>query len=113
MVARRVSIVKLLYNLLHSRTDWRTLINMEKTDTKTIGDLIIARRMELGSPKHPRGLRAVALEIGVSQGTISRVENGGDPDLSTFRKLCDWLGLGADEIAALVKVEKKETETNG
>jgi len=39
-----------------------------------------------------RGIRAVAADVGVSSATLSRVENGGIPDLETFAKICNWLG---------------------
>jgi transcriptional regulator with XRE-family HTH domain len=39
-----------------------------------------------------KGIRAVAIEVGVSPATLSRVENGKIPDLETFSKICRWLG---------------------
>jgi transcriptional regulator with XRE-family HTH domain len=80
------------------------------------GRLLTAKR---GS----RGVRAAALEAGVSTATFSRVENGYMPDLQTFAKLCTWLQrdprefLGmessADEKAerpdAVVHFKKKKT----
>ncbi|HJU08324.1 MAG TPA: helix-turn-helix transcriptional regulator [Rhodanobacteraceae bacterium] len=38
-----------------------------------------------------RGVRAAALEAGVSPATLSRVENGHMPDLATFARLCKWV----------------------
>ena len=38
-----------------------------------------------------KGIRAAAQEVGVSSATLSRVENGGVPDLETFVKICRWL----------------------
>lgn len=44
-----------------------------------------------------RGLRAVAEEIGdVSASTLSRVEQGGVPDLETYLRICRWLGLASE-----------------
>ena len=40
-----------------------------------------------------RGVRGVAKDIGISTATLSRVENGHQPDLSTFEKLCHWLEI--------------------
>ena len=41
-----------------------------------------------------RGLREIAQEIGeVSPATLSRLENGGIPDIETFLRICDWLHL--------------------
>jgi transcriptional regulator with XRE-family HTH domain len=54
----------------------------------TIGDLGPLLAAKRGS----RGLRAAALDAGVSAATLSRVENGKMPDLETFAKLCKWLG---------------------
>ncbi len=37
-------------------------------------------------------LRSLALEIGVSAATLSRIENSNfKPDLVTFKKILDWL----------------------
>ena len=46
-----------------------------------------------------RGLRTVADEIGgVSASTLSRIEQGNVPDLETFMRICQWLGVSADEF---------------
>ena len=45
-----------------------------------------------------RGVRDVAVEIGISPATLSRVEGGKLPDLLTFRKLCAWLKVDPAEI---------------
>jgi transcriptional regulator with XRE-family HTH domain len=46
-----------------------------------------------------RGLRQVAEEIdGVSASTLSRLEQGNLPDLETFMRLCNWLGVSADDF---------------
>ncbi len=80
-----------------------------------LGRLLAAKR---GS----RGVRAAALDAGVSPATFSRVENGHMPDLETFAKLCGWLQrdprefLGMDSResrnegpAAVVHFKKKKT----
>ena len=37
-------------------------------------------------------LRVLAIEIGISASTLSRIENGNfKPDLVTFKKILDWL----------------------
>lgn len=69
-----------------------------------------------------RGVRAAALEAGVSPATLSRVENGHMPDLATFAKLCKWaerdprefLGMEisndeAQPAAAVAHFKKKKT----
>jgi transcriptional regulator with XRE-family HTH domain len=48
-----------------------------------------------------RGLREVAEEIGeVSASTLSRIETGKTPDLDTFLRLCDWLGIQPNDLVA-------------
>lgn len=83
-----------------------------------LGRLLTAKR---GS----RGVRAAALDAGVSSSTFSRVENGHIPDLETFAKLCVWLGrdpkefLGIEGVksegvapAAVVHFKKRKTVTH-
>ena len=53
-----------------------------------------------------RGVRATAMNVGVSPATLSRVENGHMPDLETFAKICRWLGRDPREFLGL------ETEQN-
>lgn len=46
-----------------------------------------------------RGLREVAEDIGdVSASTLSRLEQGNLPDVETFMRLCNWLGVSADDF---------------
>ena len=45
-----------------------------------------------------QGIRAVAADIGISAATLSRLETGKQPDLETFSKICQWLGLDAGEV---------------
>lgn len=53
-----------------------------------LGDTIKYRR------EHENiGIRAAAKLCGVSPATISRVENGEEPDLKSFARLCRWLAL--------------------
>jgi transcriptional regulator with XRE-family HTH domain len=49
-----------------------------------------------------KGLRLVAAEIGgVSASTLSRVEQGGVPDLETYLRLCRWLGVSSDDLSPM------------
>lgn len=49
-----------------------------------------------------KGLRIVATEIGgVSASTLSRVEQGGVPDLETYLRICRWLGVSSDNLGPL------------
>ena len=77
--------------------------------------LVAAKRGE-------RGVRAAAIDAGVSPATLSRVENKHMPDLETFAKLCKWidrdprefLGMEVSETTkqpnAVVHFKKKKTE---
>ena len=56
-----------------------------------IGTLVRERR-------GARGVRDAAGEIGVSAATLSRIENGKQPDLLTFEKLCRWLDVSPTEF---------------
>jgi transcriptional regulator with XRE-family HTH domain len=76
----------------------------------------------LAAKRGNRGIRAAALDAGVSPATFSRVENGHMPDLKTFARLCKWLNrdprefLGmetavttADRPKTVVHFKKKKT----
>jgi len=76
----------------------------------------------LATKRAGRGVRAAAVDAGVSTATFSRVENGHMPDLDTFAKLCKWLqrdpreflGMDPAETAdptpsAVVHFKKKKT----
>ena len=52
-----------------------------------------------------RGIREVALEIGISAATLSRVERGHLPDLETFKKICAWVDVDPAEILGLQRPE--------
>ena len=52
-----------------------------------------------------RGIREVSREIGISTATLSRVENGKLPDLTTFPKACKWLGVNPGDVLGF-KAEK-------
>ncbi len=46
-----------------------------------------------------RGLRDVARDIGeVSASTLSRIEQGKVPDLGTFTRICQWLGVPSERF---------------
>jgi transcriptional regulator with XRE-family HTH domain len=48
------------------------------------------------SKRGKTGLRQLATEIGISASTLSRVEQGNLPDIDTYIKLCEWLGVSTD-----------------
>jgi len=52
-------------------------------------------------------LRTVAKKSKVSSATISRLENGGIPEMRTFLKMCEWLdALPREFIFTIFKKEK-------
>ncbi|MDP9050685.1 MAG: helix-turn-helix domain-containing protein [Acidobacteriota bacterium] len=53
-----------------------------------LAPLFSQRRAELGL-----SLREVSAQCGVPVATLSRVEQGRTPDLTTFRRIVEWLGL--------------------
>lgn len=75
-----------------------------------LASLLYERRTE-ASQRNPSKrivhstLRDVAKETGISPSTLCRIERGEMPDLETFRKLCIWLGVSADEILGIRKEE--------
>ena len=76
---------------------------MEKPDyVSRLAELVYRKRVE----QRGRGVRQAAKEAGLSPSTISRMECGKVPDVETFRKLCLWLDVSADELLGL----KKEKE---
>jgi transcriptional regulator with XRE-family HTH domain len=58
-----------------------------------------------------RGIREVALEIGISPATLTRVEGGRLPDIETFQKICSWLEVNPAEILDL-PTEKNTSSTD-
>lgn len=44
------------------------------------------------------GLREIAHELQISASTLSRIERGHTPDLETFARLCQWLGVSMDSL---------------
>jgi transcriptional regulator with XRE-family HTH domain len=61
------------------------------------------------SKRGKMGLRDAAIEIGgVSPATLSRVELGNLPDVETFIKICNWLGVSTDTFIAGPKSPKPD-----
>ena len=61
----------------------------EQLDIQRLAALVKAKRGK-------KGLRETAKEIGgVSASTLSRIEQGKMPDLDTYVRLCEWLGIPA------------------
>ena len=47
--------------------------------------------------------------IGVSASTLSRVQNGKEPDVISYHKICSWLGMSMDKFFT----EKTEIPAGG
>ena len=63
----------------------------------------------LRTKRGQRGLREVAEEIGdVSASTLSRIEQGNMPDVATFMRICQWLGVESSEFTTETAKEKKK-----
>lgn len=58
-----------------------------------LGPLLSQRRSDLGL-----SLRDVSAACHVPVATLSRVEQGRTPDLATFRRIVEWLGLPPDRF---------------
>jgi transcriptional regulator with XRE-family HTH domain len=63
---------------------------MPKITLQTLGKKLADKR---GS----KGVRETAKEIGISHGTLSRLERGYLPDLDAFKKVCAWLGISPND----------------
>lgn len=61
-------------------------------DTLKLSEMIKSKRGKTG-------LRQLAAEIGISASTLSRVEQGNLPDIDTYIKICEWLGVSTEYFA--------------
>ncbi len=64
---------------------------MAKITLQTLGRKITEKR-------GTQGVRETARKIGISHGTLSRLERGYLPDLETFAKVCKWLRIDPAEV---------------
>ena len=64
---------------------------MAKITLQTLGKKLIDKRGD-------KGVRETARLIGISHGTLSRLERGYLPDLETFGKICKWLNIDPGEV---------------
>ena len=76
---------------------------MARERLSQIGTLVKERR-------GTQGVRLTANEIGISSATLSRVENGKQPDLLTFEKLCRWLQMSPSEFLDLGDQDEDSTK---
>lgn len=75
---------------------------MAKLDIQKLSRLV---RQKRGG----KNLRSVAEEIeGVSISTLSRIEQGKVPDLSTFLKICSWLDMSPNDFALGFQEDPKD-----
>ena len=77
---------------------------MDMVDLSQIGALVRDRR---GS----KSVRETANEIGVSSATLSRIENGKQPDLGTFQKLCIWLEVSPSAFLQTGPTDEKSSDS--
>jgi transcriptional regulator with XRE-family HTH domain len=54
----------------------------------------------LDAQRKAKGLswRKLALEVGIQPSTLTRMNQGKNPDVNTFTKLVDWLGMLAEDF---------------
>jgi len=69
----------------------------------------LAAMLRTRRAKDGKSLRDVAAETGVPFTTLSRVESGKLPDLTTFRNIVAWLGIPADRFFPTTKVQQETT----
>jgi transcriptional regulator with XRE-family HTH domain len=73
-------------------------------DIDALAALLQAQRKAAGL-----SLRDLAAETGVPYATLSRVESGKVPDLSTFRSIVDWLGIDPSRFFPTARVRQEST----
>ena len=76
---------------------------MAKVTLRNLGTIIRERRGN-------RGLREVAREIPTSPATLSRIEAGKMPDLTTFGKLCQWLEIDPAHLLGITSSGSEPSE---
>lgn len=65
------------------------------------------KRVFDGTLRKPVSLRIAAAEIGVSAGTLSRIERGGKIDTDTLVKVCVWLGKSPNDVLDWGRYERR------
>ena len=67
---------------------------------------------QLRTKRGKRGLREVAEEIGdISASTLSRIEQGNVPDVATFMRICNWLGVDSSEFVPDSAMQKNKNSS--
>jgi transcriptional regulator with XRE-family HTH domain len=72
-------------------TDSSGTQSVERLDLAQLGAMLREHRGKLS-------LRQAAAEAGVSFSTLTRIEAGAQPDLTSFTLLCAWLGVSPAEF---------------
>lgn len=81
------------------QTDGMSEVVGRAVDLDQLQALLASRRSELGL-----SLRELSAATGVPVSTLSRVEKGHMPDLTTFRNIVDWLGVPAERFFPSARV---------
>ena len=76
----------------------------QKIDTDKLSSMIKSKRGSIG-------LRKTAEDIKISAPTLSRIEQGNLPDIETYLKICEWLGVSADYFSTS-KEDEGSTKNN-
>lgn len=74
-------------------------------DNDDLARLLIRKRGSMG-------IRAAAMEIGISPTTLSRIERGHIPDVATLNKVCEWIGTEPEKFTGIGSLQiafKKKT----
>ena len=58
-----------------------------------------------------QNLRDAANEIGIGHTTLARLEKGFQPDITTFNKICKWLGKNPNEILGYDNPQTEKSQT--
>jgi DNA-binding Xre family transcriptional regulator len=78
---------------------------MAKITLQTLGK-------KLADKRGKRGVRETSKDIGISHGTLSRLERGYLPDFNTFKKVCAWLEINPNDVLG-VQAEAKQVPKVG
>jgi transcriptional regulator with XRE-family HTH domain len=62
------------------------------------------------SKRGERGLRETARELKISPTTLSRLESENLPDVDTYIKICDWLGVSTDHFTSEPSTKNKSVK---
>ncbi len=71
-------------------------------DSEKLSSMVKSKRGKMG-------LRAAGVEIGISAPTLSRIEQGNLPDIETYVKICEWLGVKTDYFTGTISNESPQS----